>query len=176
MAGWGPNVLAGGEFEDLNQLVAAGWQQHQHVTPGVSTQVDFAPLQPRSGRFSLRLRAWATSPAAPIPWLETPPVWVTSPPVSVPQDTLVRIHGWVRVSEPISATVDGLLIIDSLGGLALAERIGQSDDWREFIAYRVATAPASVAVTFALSGLGEGQLDQVTISLAPSVARTTRGR
>ena len=83
------------------------------------------------------------------------------------------------------------MIIDSIGGEALAERIGPTpgwknvdrqrqglkplpvkpdkqdqdpaDDWKEFSIYRVAPQDGPLSVTFALCGLGEVWLDDVAI-------------
>ena len=166
----GPNLLYGGDFENLSRTLEAGWQHFEFPQPGVTTDVELSPDDPRLGSFSLQLRARAETAAEPPHLVATPPVWVTSPPVRVPAGQLVRISGWVRVSEPIKGSVDGLLIIDSLGGPALAERIGQSHEWREFTLYRKAAKPSEVTVTFALSGLGEAQLDGVTIQNVDLVA------
>ena len=159
----GPNLLNGGDFENLSQMLEAGWQHFEFPQPGVTTGVELSPEEPHSGSFSLRLRAGAETPAESPHLVVTPPVWVTSPPVSVRAGQLVKIGGWVRVAEPIKSSVDGLLIFDSLGGQALAERIGQSHDWKEFTLYRKAAADGEVTITFALSGLGEAQLDGITI-------------
>ena len=48
-------------------------------------------------------------------------------------------------------------------GRAMAERIGQTPGWQEFRLYRTATAAGPLTVTFALTGLGEVRIDDVTI-------------
>jgi hypothetical protein len=67
------------------------------------------------------------------------------------------------VPGPITGSADGLLIVDSLSGEALADRIGKTAGWRQFVLYRVAPQSGAMCVTFALSGLGEAQLDDVVI-------------
>jgi hypothetical protein len=47
----------------------------------------------------------------------------------------------------------------------LADRIRVTDGWREFVLYRAASRDDHVTVTFALTGLGEAWLDDVTIAL-----------
>jgi hypothetical protein len=59
--------------------------------------------------------------------------------------------------------VDGLMIVDSLGGEALAGRIQHTPGWQQFTFYRVAPQSGPMTVTFALTGLGEAWLDDVTI-------------
>ncbi|OHB81069.1 MAG: hypothetical protein A2W31_02835 [Planctomycetes bacterium RBG_16_64_10] len=160
----GPNQLMGGDFEDLAAMRRGGWQHYRHPVAGLQTTVELTPQEPHSGRFSLRLRATAVDAQAAPPRLVTPPVWVTSPPVPVPAGQLVRIHGWVRVTQLKTGQVDDLLVIDSLAGEALAARIGPSDGWRDLTLYRVAPQSQPATVTFALSGYGQAEVDGVTIA------------
>ena len=103
----------------------------------------------------LRLTATPTTPETPPLVIETPPVRFVSPLVPAQVGQLVCIHGWIKVPKAIDGSVDGLMIYDNQGGEALAERIGLTADWRQFVLYRVATQPGGVNVTFALTGLGE---------------------
>jgi hypothetical protein len=162
-ARWQPNALSGGDFEDLDHMLASGWQQRRGDTPAVQTAVELSFQAPRAGRSSLHLQAWTQREAGSL-HLEDWPITVVSAPRPLLAGQLVRIHGWVNVPEKIRDTPDGLLIIDSLGGLPLAERIEQTTGWREFTLYRVATRGEELTVTFALTGLGEVWLDDVTVS------------
>ena len=76
---------------------------------------------------------------------------------------MVCIHGWVHVPAAITGSVDGLLILDSMTGEPLAERIGETPGWREITLYRMAPHSGQLVLTFALSGLGEAWLDDVTV-------------
>ena len=81
---------------------------------------------------------------------------------------LLRLHGRVLVPTPIKGSPDGLLIIDSLGGEPLADRIVHAPEWKEFTAYRVADGSRTLSITFALSGLGEVWIDDLTVEpIAP---------
>jgi len=167
----GPNRLPGGDFEDLPAMQAAGWHHLASRSSAVRSEAELAPAAARSGRFGLRLVARAAQGETPPSLLETPPMRITSPAVAVEAATLLRIHGWVQVPTPITGSVDGLLIFDSLGGEALAERIGETTGWRPFTLYRVAPRSGQMTVTFVLSGLGEVWLDDVTIQpLEPRAA------
>lgn len=159
----GPNRLYGGDFEDLRWMLQAGWQHLQHPLPGVSAEAQWATVAAHSGRYGLRLAVRATEDDDWQTLVETPPSWIRSPAVPVETGQIVRIHGWARVPVPIQGSVDGLLIIDSLGGEALAERVGHTDGWREFTLYRVAADGGTLSLTFALSGVGEAWVDDVTI-------------
>jgi len=169
----GASQLSGGNFENLDALVAGGWEHIEHVEPGVKAVVELAPQAARSGRLGLRLRVAPENTAAPPAMIESPPVWISTPVVSFAPGTWVRIHGWVRVATPIVGSVDGLMIGDTLGGPALAERVGATKGWREFTLYRVVNDSGQVAATFALSGMGEVHLDDVTVEPLAGAGRAT---
>jgi hypothetical protein len=59
--------------------------------------------------------------------------------------------------------------MDSFGGEALAERIGETSAWQPFTLIRAAPRAGPLSVTIALTGLGEAWIDDVTITplLAP---------
>ncbi len=160
---WGPNRLRGGDFESLQTMFDAGWNHFQHPSAGLLTTADLLPAAARSGFSGLRLTAEAEDPKRPPAVVETPPLWITSPAVAVEAGQLVCIEGWVQVPEAITGSVDGLMIIDSLSGEPLAERIRQTDGWKRFVLYRVAVESGPMTVTFALSGRGQAWLDDVTI-------------
>ncbi|MEX2186301.1 MAG: hypothetical protein WD875_05890 [Pirellulales bacterium] len=159
----GRNSLAEGECENLPAMVEAGWKHWQHTLPSISTHVELSPATPFAGQSSLYLSATANDASLAETLIETPPVWVVSAPVQFAADTAVRIRGRVRIPKPISGSVDGLEIIDSLGGPALATRIGHAPQWQEFALYRYASRLDSIAVTFALTGLGEVWIDNVVV-------------
>lgn len=159
----GTTQLIGGNFENLQAMISNGWEHVQHPDANVKTVVELAPQAARSGKLGLRLRVSAADPTAPPALIESPPVWVTAPAVRLAPGTWIRIHGWIRVNSPIGGSVDGVMISDSLGGRALAERIGSTKGWREFTLYRVVNDTGAVTLTIAMSGLGEAFLDDVTI-------------
>ncbi|MBN1394218.1 MAG: hypothetical protein JW959_04290 [Pirellulales bacterium] len=171
----GANLLAGGDFEDVGQMMTAGWRNMFQADPNVRTSVDLAPQAARGGRLGLRMTAVAADPQKPPAALERPPVLLTGPAVPVDAGAIVCIHGWVRTAGPLAAGSDGLLIVDSLGGEALADRIARCDEWRQFALYRAAPQAGQVFVTFALTGLGEVWLDDVAVQvLEPSYTAARR--
>jgi hypothetical protein len=78
---------------------------------------------------------------------------------------LVLIRGWVQIPTPITGSVDGLMIVDSLGGEDLALRISKTTGWQPFSLLRVASQSGALTVTFALTGLGEVRLDDVAVQV-----------
>jgi hypothetical protein len=162
----GPNRLEGGDFED--PAARANWQRFEHRIEGIQTAADPVPAAAHTGQMGLRLAARAEKPAVAPPLLETPPLWIVSPAIPIEAGDLFCIRGWVRIHPPLNATVDGLLVFDSISGEALAERIGQAAAWHEFVLYRIAPRSGPLTLTFALTGLGEAWLDDVTVQvLAP---------
>jgi len=165
-----PNQLPSGGLEDLSAATAAGWKHSQYPLPGIATDVQLSPENPHSGRASLRLSvkpsvADAAGSPAGVDIVETAPVWITSAPVSVAAGNWIRISGFVRIPAAITASVDGLMIFDSLGGSSLALRLNQTSDWQEFTLYRVAPFDTTASITFALTGIGEAWIDDVAIEL-----------
>ena len=171
----GEELLAGGDMEQIAELAQRGWRHFARPQGEIQTTVEVIRSRPASGRGCLRMVARpADAKAAPVV-VETPPVWITSPPLAAPAGKLIAISAQVWVPEPITGSVDGLLVFDSLGGPALAERVGPSKDWRRLVLYRIVPPEAAgepVTVTFALSGLGEARIDEVSVT---TLERSTGG-
>ena len=162
----GSELLAGGDMEALEPLAQGGWRHFARPQGDVRTAVEVSRSRPAAGRGCLRLVATPAAAEATPVVLETPPVWITTPPLAAPPGKLIEISAQVMVPEPITGSVDGLLIFDSLGGPALAERVGVTRDWRRLVLHRIVPADAAgepLIVTFALSGLGEARLDDVSV-------------
>jgi len=167
---WSANSLAAGDFESLEHLRATGWQNLSQAGETVRTWVELSPQSPRGAGTSLRLQATAVDPKAPPTALEGPPLRIVSPPVPVRRGQLLRIHGWVRVPEQITASSDGLLVYDSVGGPALGERFQVTEGWQEFAFYRAAPTDGGVSLTCALTGLGEAALDELSVCVHEPIA------
>lgn len=106
----------------------------------------------------------STGKAVPPPGaLERAYVSVDSPPVSLPPGTLVRISFWVNIPTPITAGVDGALVYDDAGGEGLAVRLTHTLGWKKYHLYRIVPATGSIAVRFALTGLGAVYFDDAKI-------------
>jgi hypothetical protein len=169
----GPNLLPAADFEDLQAAINSGWRYAQHPQPKdlqfpqptLTTSVTASTEVVHGGKSSLRLEV-AAAKAEEVPsQVETAPMWLVSAPVRIEAGRVALIHGWVNIPKRITGSVDGLLIIDSLSGEPLAERVLQTADWQEFSMYRAAPTAQAMTVTFALSGLGEVYLDDVTIQI-----------
>lgn len=162
----GPELLMGGDMERIEALADAGWRHFARPQTEIRTAVEISAAQPASGRGSLRLVAAPADPKEAPVVVETPPVWVTTPPLEAPAGKLVEVTAQVWVPKPITGSVDGLFVFDSLGGPALGERVGSSRTWRRLVLHRIVPADAvgePFTVTFAMTGLGEARIDDVSI-------------
>jgi hypothetical protein len=167
----GPNLLPGGNFDDPAFLT--DWQNLPNIIQGndpggppmLQTSADLVRQSAYRGTMGLRLMVTPTTPETPPLMIETPPVKFVSPKVPAQVGQLVCVHGMVKIPKAIAGSVDGLMIYDNQGGETLAERIGQTAGWRQFVLYRIVTQPGGVNVTFALTGLGEVSIDDVGIEV-----------
>ena len=159
---WSANQLKAGGMETLNRLQAAGWQHHRHPNHTVQSLVELTPHFPREGTSSLRIQAWTMEQSSTPSFLESP-VWITSPKVSVQRGDVLHFRGWVNITEPLQHHGDGLVIYDSIGGITMADRFHHTTGWQPFSLLRVAPEDGSVQLTFALMGLGEAMIDNISI-------------
>jgi hypothetical protein len=111
----------------------------------------------------LELEAAAADSAAPVTVVPNAPVWIQSPAIDVRAGELIEITGFARVEEELIGTVDGLEIVDSLGGPGMATRIKVSPNWQEFRILRGVPADGQLVVSVALSGLGRAQVDDLFV-------------
>ena len=159
-------LLAGGGMERIEDLAENGWHHFALDQQSLNTAVEIERAHPAVGKGSLTMKAEPISAAEAPVVVETPPVWVTTPAVRVPAGRLLQIEARVWVPKPIRGSVDGLLVFDSLGGPALAERVGATPAWRRLVLYRIVPAESAdepLTVTFALTGMGEARIDDVSI-------------
>jgi hypothetical protein len=150
----------------IDDLAGNGWRHFVQPLPEITTSVEISKASPAAGAGCLRIIAGAKDRSAAPVVVETPPAWVTTPPLSAPPGRLLEISAQVRVEKPILGSVDGLMVFDSLGGPALAERVGPTKSWRRLVLYRIVPADGGdepFTVTFALTGLGAAEIDEVSI-------------
>lgn len=172
------NLLRSGDFEDVDTMVVEGWKHSQRAPEGVKTKVELFPSS-QQGKYSLRLLAAAEKPPAsdqgkdseknreqtPLAPLVLPeaPVIVTTPQVTVRAGQIVHISGWIRIVTPVTASLDGVMIYENTLGTAGAVRWHQTTGWQRFEILREVRESGPLAITFALTGLGEVNLDDVKV-------------
>lgn len=163
---WSPNALPGGDFEDLGHLSNSGWQ-HQNA-PGLSirTLVQLHQDAVVDGRRGLLIAAQPDGGLAP-KLVESAPVWIVSGSVDIPANQLVRIYGHVRIDTPITASTEGLVIQESLGGAEMAQRFTATSGWQPFTIYRATNEPHKLQLNISLTGYGTAYVDELTVQFAP---------
>lgn len=156
------NLLRSGNFEDIDTMVVERYKHTQNDIFGVRAAAELYP-QAKEGNYSLRLVA------APVPGKELPvvlpnnPVTVTTPPVMVQSGQVISVSGWVRVTSPISHSVDGAIVYDNVGGPLSALRWQGVSGWQRFSFIREVEQSGNFTVTMSLGGLGEIQFDDLKI-------------
>ncbi len=143
-----------------------------------------------AGNASIHLKARpAVKDDGPAPVFETAPLWLTTPPVSLAAGSLVWVHGWARMLQQPIGNADGFLILESIGGEALAERFAPDARLERRRAGPSRTEAVAGAkenstrrlegvlalsgrpdagpftVTFALCGLGDVWLDELSVQV-----------
>jgi len=160
---WSKNGLPAGDCEQLEGLITSGWKQHRRDLPGVKAIVEVTANAPHGGASCLRLAAVSQEDREPI--LDEPPVAITTAPIQAREGQVARLHAFVRAPQPLRGLDAGLLVYDSFAGPALAEVVSHSPTWREVTLYRAISRDGPLTMTFALQGLGEAFVDDVTVEL-----------
>ncbi len=172
-AAWQPNGLAGGDFENLQHMTDNGWENHRAPLEGIGTRVELASGSAARGNSALSMRVFSESTGIDNPFVDRGPLWIQSGEVPVRAGQLVRIHGWVNVPRAITGSLEGLRIVDSIGGPDFAERIHATRGWSEFSMYRCPSQDVNLRLTFEMTGLGEVFIDEVQVHALDATSRST---
>jgi hypothetical protein len=160
----GTNLLRSGDFEDFDTVVAEGWRHEQNEVPGVQAGAELYPSA-RQGHYAMRLAAVPLVGQTPPAVMPASPVTVTTPPMEVRSGQVLHVSGWVRVPRPITGSLDGAVLYDSIAGSAAALRwTGEAGgEWRRFLFLREVPQAGSYTLTLELAGLGEVHFDDVRV-------------
>lgn len=167
----GGNVLPDGDFELPVDQTPTAWVPQEATLDNLDLSARRLETETsKEGKQCLMLEIKPKKPAvadakaeAPIEALERTYLAINSPSVRLPPGSLVRISGWIRIPNPITASVDGALFFDSAGGEPLAVRLTNSTGWKKFSLYREVPASGTINVTLALTGIGKVFFDDVRI-------------
>jgi hypothetical protein len=140
-----------------------GWTHVSRGTARIAAQAKLSTTQPRTGQYCLELSAVPQLSAAVVDGVNRPSMWIVSPPVPVVEGQILEITGWVRIDSPITGTIEGLQIVDSLGGAELALSLRQTAGWQSFRMIRAVPQSAELRVSFALAGIGAACIDGVMV-------------
>lgn len=156
------NLLPSGEFEDLDTMIAEKWQNVHRAPEILQTSAALFPTGRKKG-FALRLECRPHPGVTSVLALEEAPVTVTTPPVPVRVGQILHISGWVKLSEPVTSSRDGVLIYDSILGRSTGLRIYSAEQWTRFELLRIVPASGDFTLSMSLTGLGEVLLDDLQV-------------
>ncbi len=169
----GPNVLPGGDFEDLQSTKSGGWLHANYAEAELNTAVTFTSEGSYHGGSCLRLTAQAATRANYDSESDPKPVvWITSPRIELPAGTVIEINGWARVTALPGGASGRLLVLDNLGGEQLALRIPSTTGWQPFQLIRTVDDGGSVQLNLALTGAAIADIDAVMIREVERPQRT----
>jgi len=160
--------LAGGDFEDLEQMIRAGWSSQRAAVAGMTMTAEvYRGDRSRDGETGscLRLMARSDLTAAVPSRLPQHTVIVDSPSVAVKAGDLVRITGRIRLVSARPGTLDGGVLEDTLGGPGGRLHCRRIGGWRRFELIRRAKRGGEVQLKVALEGLGELRVDDLQVEV-----------
>ena len=166
-SGFRPRLL-GGDFEDLEGMIRAGWSSQRAAISGMTMAAEvYRGSRGRDGERGSCLRLLAVSDLrASVPTrLPQYTVIVDSPSVSVSAGELVRITGRIRLVSARPGSLDGGVLEDTLGGPAARLHCRRTGGWRRFELLRRAERGGDVRLRVALEGLGELRVDDLQIEV-----------
>jgi hypothetical protein len=159
----GENLLYGGDFEVLEQMLQFGWQHIEQPLQGVETRVELSATEAKHGRYCLALHSTAAATDGAPAGADRATEWIVSPRILLEAGQIIEITGWVRVDEAPGENGEGLQIVDSLGGPELSIAVRRTASWQPFRMVRVAASRSELRLSFALAGLGSARIDGVMV-------------
>ena len=160
--------LVGGDFENLDEMVRAGWSSRRAAIAGMTMVAEvYRGSRGRNGEAGscLRLSAQTDLRTAVPSRLPRHTVIVDSPLVPVKAGDLVRISGRIRLVSARPGSLDGGVLEDTLGGPDARLHCRRPGGWRRFELLRKAQRDADVQLRVALEGMGELRVDDLQIEV-----------
>ncbi len=173
------NLLPHGDFEvlDFPALARLGWQNPTTPIPsGIRPVVQVQPASGREGRCLRLVAALETNTDAPA-IVEGTPITIVSPNVPVQAGQILHISGRVRISSPISGSLQGVTLTDSLTGLTGAWHWTEKREWQPIQMLREVYQDGEFSLTLSLHGLGDVQFDDLQVlAYEPPAVQPTPGQ
>jgi len=160
--------LVGGDFENLEEMVRAGWSSRRAAIAGMTMVAEvYRGSRGRNGEAGscLRLSAQTDLRTAVPSRLPRHTVIVDSPLVPVKSGELVRISGRIRLVSARPGSLDGGVLEDTLGGPDARLHCRRPGGWRRFELLRKAQRDTDVQLRVALEGMGELRVDDLQIEV-----------
>ncbi len=161
----GDNLLKSGRFEDSDTILASGWEHWKSSDQAIRPYSQLLGVA-AEGRYCLQLVAEPADPSRPPAELREAAVRWISPPVPVYAGQMLLITGKIQLATPVTASVDGLMIYESLAGTVGALRwkdLTPDRQWENFQLIREVQQSGELRVTLELRGLGDVRIDDLRI-------------
>ncbi|MBY0588943.1 hypothetical protein K2X85_17355 [bacterium] len=155
------NLLRSGSFDDGGTLDQTGWAYDPHVTDDVTASAMLVPA--RNGK-ALEIKVEPTGEPPFV--LENTRVQIASPPIRVEAGQIVRLRGKIRIPKDITASVDGVMVWDSLGGESLALRYTRSSAGEPFELVRPVRESGEIRLHLVMTGIGSAEFDDLKVEVA----------
>jgi hypothetical protein len=160
---WGRNVLPAGNMESLERLLEAGWQQHVIERGTVHGVASLEPDSPHGGQSSLQLTLYHDGAAMMV--REQPSVRIQTAPIRVRAGQIIQYRCTAQLLESADSATR-LVVRDSIGGVAQQWSFREtSPDWKDVLAYRVASEDTEFQIDLSLHGLGRARIDDLEIRI-----------
>jgi hypothetical protein len=163
----GLNLLEGGDCEDMQAMLGAGWRIHANTTLPL-TLARICPTKGCGGSacLEMQIQAQAADGASSRSFPCTKLSAVT-PEISLRVDECVMIQGMVRIIQSSGQPLEGLWIYDSFGGPEHGHHVASADRWQPFALVRCSDGTTPLKVTLELRGVGDVLVDDCSVSVVP---------
>ncbi|XZE52636.1 hypothetical protein SH139x_004338 [Planctomycetaceae bacterium SH139] len=161
---WSDNLLAAGELDQIDTMLAAGWRYQSRLERFAHATVAWQPRAGEAAANVLRIESVAHG-KTPLPGGYAGTVArVRSAPITFAPGSWVRIRARVKTLG-FGGPNQGLLIYDSDSGSELGTLVSNQPEWTTVELYRLITSDRPFRVTFEGIGAGEALVDWVRVQI-----------
>jgi len=163
---WNDLGLAGGSMDNLEVMMAAGWQQERRLEDQADVLTEVLPLDGESNQKALRIVSQGKGRALEGGYAGST-LRIRSGKMQVQAGQIVRIEARVFVRDGFAKPQAGLLFYESLEGPALGQLLkGPRGVWLPVRLYRAVQRSGPLEVMLEMRGEGDVLVDQITVAAA----------
>ena len=164
---WERHEFPGGNIDDLQALIDAGWSQDRRQSERVAHRFEVVPESGPDGSAALLLAANSLTGEPIAGGFAGSTMRVRVPELQVPQGRLVRIGGKIRIDSGSKEPQSGILVYDSLASSAMGQPIsaagGKQGQWQSFELFRLVMADRPLWLYFEVRGEVTATIDSLTL-------------
>ena len=163
---WSDLGLAGGAMDNLDVMLAAGWQQDRRLEDRVDVLTEIVTIEGNGSEKALRIVARGKERAIEGGYAGSS-LRIRSGAIRVTAGQVIRIEGRVLVQGGCNTPQSGLLVYESLEGPSLGQLVkGAAGVWMPLRIYRVVQRSGPLEVMLEMRGEGDLLVDQLTVAAA----------